>query len=86
MECVVNNMKNPDFRVGVITPPDSHYKPILYSDDVATQDFCRLNKDIYEGKQKARKLNDKQTPKSVFVALGLSALALGILLLKKFKH
>lgn len=84
MECGVNDhMKNTDFRVGVVTPPDKFYKPVLYSDEVASKKFQEINRDIYEGKKKAKRADRKKTPKSVFVFAGLGALALSFPFLKK---
>jgi hypothetical protein len=80
---VNSNMKNPDFTVGVIVPPNKFYKPVLYSDAVASRDFYMLNKDIYEGKKKAKNLNEKKTPTSVFIALGIMATVLSIPFIKK---
>lgn len=85
MESVSANqhMKNTGFNVGVVVPPDKFYKPVLYSDAKATRDFNQINRDIYEGQKKAKKLNEKKTPKSVFVFLGLASLALAFPFLKK---
>ncbi len=80
---VNQHMKNTGFNVGVIVPPDKFYKPVLYSDAKATRDFQMINKDIYEGKKKAKKLNEKKTPTSVFVFLGLASLAIAFPFLKK---
>lgn len=83
MESVNQHMKNTSFNVGVVIPPDRFYKPVLYSDAKATRDFNQLNRDIYEGQKKAKKLNEKKTPKSVFVFLGLASLAIAFPFLKK---
>lgn len=80
---VNQHMKNTGFNVGVVIPPDRFYKPVLYSDAKATRDFQMINKDIYEGQKKAKKLNEKKTPKSVFVFLGLASLAMAFPFLKK---
>lgn len=80
---VNQHMKNTGFNVGTIVPPDKFYKPVLYSDAKASKDFQMLNKDIYEGKKKAKKLNEKKTPKSVFVFLGIASLATLLPFLKK---
>jgi hypothetical protein len=73
---VNQHMKNTGFNVGVVVPPDKFYKPVLYSDAKASRDFQQMNKDIYEGRKKAKKLNEKKTPTSVFVFLGIASLAL----------
>ena len=84
MEGVENNrMKNSEFRVGVINPPNSHYRPRLFDGRKASYDFYLINKDIYEGKQKAKNLNEKKTPKSVFVVLGTALAGLLYLHFKK---
>ena len=59
------NMKNPDLHVGVITPPDSHYKPVLYSDREASAKFNAMNADIYSKQKKLDFEDTKDTPKSV---------------------
>ena len=77
----VVKMKNPDLHVGVITPPDKHYKPVLYSDREASAKFNEMNADIY-AKQKRLDFEDtKKTPKSVKyigIASGLAMLGYGI--------
>lgn len=84
MESSVNaHMKNPNFNVGVIVPPDGFSKPVLYSDRQASRDFYLLNRDIYEGKQKAKNLNERKTPKSVLIIFGLGGLTAAALFLKK---
>ncbi len=81
---VNQNMKNPPLRVGVITPPDEFYKPVLYSDRVAGAMFNKIDHDIYYSAQNAKKLNEKKTPTSVYVALGLTALAVSFPFVKKY--
>ncbi len=81
------NMKNPPLSVGVITPPNDHYKPVLYSHVQASRDFQVLNHDLYVSMKNSESIEKRKTPKSVFVALGLGALALCYPLIKKvFKH
>ena len=80
---VNSHMKNPPLNVGVIIPPDSHYTPVLYSHTKASRDFNQLDHDIYHSVQKSERVDRKKTPKSVFAALTLSALAIGFILLKK---
>lgn len=72
------HMKNPPLNMGVIIPPDDHYKPVLYSDREASKAFNQLDHDIYQSVKKSEKANNKKTPKSVFWVLGLTALALCI--------
>lgn len=81
------HMKLPDLKVGVLTPPDSHYKPVLYSDREASAKFQEMNADIYLKQKKLDFEDTKKTPKSV-KALGiagvLTMLAFGVKkLLKK---
>lgn len=83
MESVNAHMKNSSFNVGVIVPPDSFKKKVVYSDSQASQDVCRINSDIYTGKKNAKNLNEKKTPKSVFVVLGLGTLSAAYLCLKR---
>lgn len=73
-----SHMKNQKLDVGVIVPPDDHYKPILYSDIKATASFNRLNQDIYQGVKKSKKINEKKTPLLVKIVLGLGACAAAI--------
>lgn len=80
---VNQHMKNPPLNVGVIIPPDSHYTPVLYSHTKASRDFNQLDHDIYQSVQKSERVDRKKTPKSVFVTLGLAALASGFALVKK---
>ena len=75
------NMKNPDLHVGVITPPDSHYKPVLYSDREASAKFNEMNADIYSKQKKLDFEDTKDTPKSVKyigAAGGIAALAYAV--------
>lgn len=81
---VNSNMQNQPLKVGVIYPPDVHYKPVLYSDRAATVSFNLLNHDIYESAQKSEKLNKKKMPVSAFVILGLAALAIAFPFIKKY--
>ncbi len=88
MENSVNiNMNNAPLNLGVITPPDSHYKPVLYSHAQASKDFNKLNNDIYVSIKNSESIKKRKTPKSVFVTLGLGALAVCFPLVKKaFKN
>ena len=84
---VNNNMKNPKLNMGEIIPPNSFNKPVLYSHVKATRDFNILNHDIYESQKRAKSLNDRKTPKSVFVALSAIGLTCCFPLIKKLiKH
>lgn len=74
-----SNMKNPPLNVGVIIPPDAHYKPILYSDHKATADFVQLNRDIYQSAKKSKNINKKKTPLSVKILAGLAVIGGSIL-------
>ena len=81
------NMKNSQLNVGIITPPNDHYKPVLYSHAQASRDFQVLNQDLYVSMKNSNDIRQKKTPTSVFVVLGLGALALCYPLIKKvFKH
>lgn len=87
MEVSVNqNMKNPPLNVGVIVPPDEHYKPVLYSHNKATQDFKKINQDVYQSRKKAKRLDERKTPKSVLWTLGIAVATLAFVLIKKCFH
>lgn len=84
---VNQNMKNLPLNVGIITPPNSLYKPVLYSHQEASRDFNRLNHDIYVSMKNSESIEKRKTPASVFTFLGIGALALSFPLIKKlFKH
>jgi len=79
-------MKAPELRVGVITPPDKFYKPVLFSDAEASQKFNKLNQDVYAMQKKISFEETKKTPKSVFWILGTGLLAVaGFLVRALFK-
>lgn len=80
---VNQNMKNLPLRVGVIVPPDNHYKPVLYSHVQASKDFQVLNHDLYVSMKNSEDIRKKKTPTSVFVALGLGALVIAFPFIKK---
>ncbi len=80
---VNQNMKNPPLNVGILTPPNSFNKPVLYSHVQASKDFNRLNHDIYTSMKNSEAIERHNTPKSVFYALGAGALALCFPLIKK---
>ncbi len=77
------HMNNKPLVVGVIVPPDDHYRPVLYSDISATAQFNNINKDIYQGVKNSKNLNEKKTPLSVKIILGIGAILAGIPLAKK---
>lgn len=81
---VNNNMKNPPLNVGILTPPDRYNKPVLYSHVQASNEFNRLNHDIYTSMKSSESIEKKKTPKSVFVAFGLGLLAICYPILKQF--
>ena len=80
---VNQNMKNPPLNVGIINPPDKFYKPVLYSPVQAEAELGRINHDAYVSIKKSESITEKKTPISVFVALGLAALAICIPSIKK---
>lgn len=80
---VNSNMKNPPLKVGIIVPPDDHFKPVLYSDVKASRDFVILNHDIYQKAKASKNLNEKKTPLSVKIIFGTAAILTSIPLIKK---
>jgi len=78
-----SHMQNQPLNVGVIVPPDAHYKPVLYSDAQATTQFNYLNRDIYQGVKKSKNINEKKTPLMVKILLAIGAVALSFPLVKK---
>ncbi len=89
MDSVANTnqyISNKTLNVGVITPPNKLYTPILYSNKQATEDFNKINHDIYVSMKKSESINKKKTPTSVFVTLGtITATILSFPLIKKFR-
>lgn len=83
-----SHMKNPKLKVGIIIPPDDHYKPVLYSDSKAEAAFNQMNRDIYQGVKNSESLRekDRKTPISVKIILGTAAILLSIPLIKKLFH
>ena len=81
---VNQNIKNGPRSIGSRTPPDKLRKPVLYSDRAATLSFNMLEHDIYNSAQNVNKLNEKKTPSSVYVILGLTALAIMFPFAKKY--
>lgn len=69
-----NNMKNPPFVLGVIPAPDNIKKPVLYSHVQASQDFSKINEDIYISKKKHKPIDRKRTPQAVIYTVGTAAL------------
>ncbi len=85
---VANNVVNtkvqkPTLNVGVLTPPNGLYKPVLYSDKEAKSNFNQISKDIYE-KEHLKSFQDKRkTPLSVILTLVAAAAGGGWLVFKK---
>lgn len=80
-------MHNPPYVVGVLSAPDSHYQPVLYSHYQATKDFNQLNRDIFTERDKHKPADRKKTPVSVIVGTGIAAcIALVFAGKKAFKH
>ncbi len=77
------HMNNKPLVVGIIVPPDDHYKPVLYSDIRATAQFNNINEDIYQGVKASKNLKEKKTPLSVKIILGIGAIIASIPLAKK---
>lgn len=82
MVSVQNSMVNPPqqnaaLNLGVVTPPDKFYKPVLYSHAEATKKFHALNRDVYTMQKQISFQETKKTPKSVFYILGAGILAAG---------
>lgn len=76
MAVVCNNpvnsqMKNPPLNVGVLNVPNSHPNVVLYSPRQAEHDFRQMEIDIYQNQSKHSYLDNKKTPKSLWVFLGL---------------
>lgn len=69
--------------VGVISAPQGHYKPVLYSHTQASREFVQLNKELND-KMKTIKKPTKKTPVSVYVFSALGALAIAFPFLRKF--
>ncbi len=70
-EVVNSQMKIPKWQVGVLNVPNSHPNVVLYSPGQAERDFNRMDVDIYRLRQNYSKLDDKKTPTSLWVLLGL---------------
>ncbi len=89
MEVVVKSnpanahMYNAPYVAGVLPVPDDHFKPVLYSDYEATQQFKQLNEDIYVQKEKSKPIDRKKTPKAVLCALGTGVLFILYKIVKK---
>ena len=77
------NMNNNSLNVGVIVPPDRHYKPILYSDAKASADFNVINRDIYKGIKRSESLKNRKTPLSIKILAGVGAVCAGIFSISK---
>ena len=66
---VNTNMKNPPLNVGIITPPNDHYKPVLYSHVQASRDFQVLNHDLYVSMKNSESLEKKENTKIRFCSV-----------------
>ena len=73
-----SHMKNQKVNVGVVVPPDDHYKPVLYSDAKASAAFNNLNRDIYQGVKKSKDPREKKTPLLIKIMFGIGAIAAAI--------
>lgn len=82
-DSVNSHMKNPALNVGVLNVPNSHPKVVLYSARQAEKDFQQMDLDIYQSRGKYSYLDSKQTPKSLWVFLGLGG-SFGLYKLIKF--
>lgn len=78
------HMKNAPLNVGVIVPPDAHYKPVLYSEVKATAEFNQLNRDIYDGVKRSKNINEKKTPLSIKILAGIGATIATIFAVNKY--
>lgn len=72
----VSNNSKTNVNVGIITPPDSHYKPILFSNSQAEKDFKQLNYDVYKGMNKVKPAEKHKTPTLIKILLGFAGIAL----------
>ncbi|MCM1010605.1 MAG: hypothetical protein NC390_06995 [Fusobacterium sp.] len=70
-DSVNSHMKNPKWSVGVLNVPNSHPNVVLYSPRQAEHDFRQMDMDIYQNSSKYSYLDNKKTPKSLWVFLGL---------------
>ena len=71
-------MKNPELNVGVLTPPNSFYKPVLYSDKEATDSFNKMDADVRKNAKPFEK--QQKTPvciKLLYWAAGITAAVFG---------
>jgi len=79
-------MKNSDLNIGVVSAPDKHYKPVLFSEKEASDTFVRMNREISANQKHYSFEETKDTPKLIkgctFAAILAAA---GALLVKKFK-
>ena len=76
------NLNNQRFSVGVLTPPDKVNHFVLYSDREASQNIKKAQYDVYVNTKRPSFEDRYSTPKSVFYAIGASALALGALVVR----
>ncbi len=70
-ESVNSHMKTPKWNVGVLNVPNSHPNVVLYSPQQAEREFNQMDVDIYQSRQKYSYLDNKKTPTSLWVLLGL---------------
>ena len=71
-------MKNPELNVGVLTPPNSFHKPVLYSDKDATDLFKKMGDDVRKNSKPFEK--QKKTPigvKLFYWTVGITTAVLG---------
>lgn len=71
-------MKNTDLSVGVLTPPNSFYKPVLYSDQEVNDSFKRMNAEVAPKTNSAK--HGQKTPlliKLIYIAGGSVAAFFG---------
>lgn len=60
----------PHFVLGEVPAPDSHYVPVLYSHQIASQNLKQINQDIYEARNENKAADKPKTPKGILVLLG----------------
>ena len=84
MESSVGNLTNIKPAVaGILIPPDKMNKPVIYSNKIANQNLAAAQRDVYKSTKKIDFEDRYKTPKSVFWAIGLAALACVIPFVKK---
>ncbi len=78
-----NIVQNKSLHVGVLTPPNELYKPVLYSHAEADKQFKQLEKDIYQTQKSQKFENKRKTPLSVVLTIFTAAIGAGYLVFKK---